>query len=81
MIWDFSSTGALDGVKEFFWSLLKTVIIAALSYLALRLGNLHLSGNVKNLEIYTTLIVLGRAFISGFMQWVTTLPGTVQSAG
>lgn len=77
MTWDFSSAGWIDGIKEFFWSLLKNVLVVAAAYATLRLTNIHISPDTKNFEVYTALVVVGRAVISGFMQWVQTIPGTV----
>lgn len=76
MTWDFSRVGLKEGVKEFFVSLLKTILTAFAAYLVLRLGNIHLDVHARNFELYTALVVLGRALLSGFGEWVTTLPGT-----
>lgn len=77
MTWDFSKAGALDGVKEFFWSLLKTALTVIVAYALLRLANIHLDVHNNNFDLYTGIIIIGRALLSGFGQWVTTLPGTV----
>jgi hypothetical protein len=78
---DFSSAGVKLALKEFFTSLLKTALAAAIGYVILRLDGLHVSSYID--PMYAALAAAGiatlRALLTSLSKWATTTP-TVDNA-
>ena len=72
MIWDFSKAGLVDALKEFFVSLIKTMLVAGGAYVAVRLDNLHPDLKSQVGMLFFGLIVVGRSLVSSFVLWVET---------
>lgn len=79
--WDFSSAGFNEAIKDFFYSLVKTILVAGAAYVILYLKGIVIDVSDPHFELYTGLITVGRALVSAFLTWVGTLPGTTESAG
>lgn len=76
---DFSPNGWKAALKEFFVSAFKTALVAVVAYAGFKLSNVHIDLGTQNAEIYTLLLVVGRALVSSISVWATTLPGTVST--
>lgn len=75
-MWSFSLDGWQEALKEFAVSLVKTILVAGGSYIALRLATISIPLTDHNYELYTALIALGRAAVSSFLVFVNTFPST-----
>jgi hypothetical protein len=77
LIFDFSKAGWKLAVKEFFLSLVKTVVAAAIVYVGVKLNNLNVSEFVKPeyAVIGTAVIGLVRAGLTSLYKWSTTVDG------
>lgn len=70
MFLDFSKEGWKEAVKEFFFSLLKTLLAAALTFAGARLAEYPITATTGP-EIVAA-IALVRAFITAGSTWLTT---------
>jgi small basic protein len=75
LIFDFSKAGWKLAVKEFFLSLVKTVVAAAIVYIGVKLNNLDVSTFVspEYAVIGTAVIGLVRAGLTSIYKWATTI--------
>lgn len=75
MTWDFSRVGLKAGIVDFCWSLLKTALVAVVAFVGMKLSNVNVNVDSQTGQIFTGLVLVGRALVSGFNTWVNTLPG------
>lgn len=80
-MWDFSTAGWQKAARDFVASLIKTALVAVAAYVAMRLANVSIDPMARNAELFTGLVVVGRALLSSFLSWANTLPGETSAQG